>query len=875
MDHTASHAPGLTDGSTPPHPAPSPGNATDLDAGTRRVDLDISGMSCASCVQRIEKKLGKLEGVSASVNLPLATAAVTAPASVTDGELVAAVDRAGYSATVRRSAGAHAGHRRDTAGAEPIDVARIGASGTGKRRDVSQGSSPAAREGTPAEHAGHEARSAPADDAHDGHSGLGTRPDHGTDAAQHADHMDHGPSGDVIRPRLIGAAVLTVPLFLISMVPALQFPHWGWVAFALATPVTFWAAWPFHAAAFKAARHGSSTMDTLVSIGVLAAWAFSTVELLLDPGMTAMAGPGHGGMASMADHQLYFETAGVVTTFLLLGRWLEARAKRQAGQALRSLLDLGAKTATVLRGGVETTIPAAELVPGDEFVVRPGEKIATDGYVVSGHSAVDTSLITGESVPEEVGPEDTVTGATINASGRLLVRATRVGSDTTLAQMGRLVSDAQTGKAPIARLADRISAVFVPVVLVIAVVTFAAWMVFSGDLHGAFRAAVTVLVIACPCALGLATPVGLLAGTGRASQLGILIRGPEVLEDTRTVDTIVLDKTGTVTEGNLAVTGITPLNGFDADTVLRLAGAVESHSEHPIATAIVEAARARTGSLPEVTGFASAAGGGVDGTVHDAGSAASAGGVAAGGPEGGSTGTGRPRAVSAGRSSHIASRLDSGALSAAESAALARAESAGATAIWVAVDGQAAGIVSLQDTIKASSAQAIADLKVLGLRPILLTGDNAQVATRVAAAVGIAEQDVFAGVRPEDKVAKVRALQEAGRVVAMVGDGVNDAPALAQADLGIAMGSGTDVAREAADITVMGSSLHQVVESVQLSRKTLGIIKSNLFWAFAYNTLGIPVAALGLLNPMVAGAAMAASSVLVVANSLRLTRFAR
>jgi Cu+-exporting ATPase len=802
-------------------------SGSEQDSGTRRVDLDINGMSCASCVQRIERKLSKLEGVSASVNLPLETAAVTAPASVTDEELVAAVDRAGYSATIRRPAGTHG-----------------------------EGASP--EHGDPVVHSGAE---------HAERTGHADYRDH-ADHTDHADHLEHGPAGEVIRPRLIGAAVLTVPLFLISMFPALQFPHWGWVAFALATPVTFWAAWPFHTAASKAARHGSSTMDTLVSIGVLAAWAFSTVELFLDPGMTAMAGPGHGGMASMADHQLYFETAGVVTTFLLLGRWLEARAKRQAGEALRSLLDLGAKTATVLRGGVETTIPAAELVPGDEFVVRPGEKIATDGFVISGHSAVDTSLITGESVPEEVGPDDTVTGATVNASGRLLVRATRVGSDTTLAQMGRLVSDAQTGKAPIARLADRISAVFVPIVLVIAVLTFLAWLVFSGDLHSAFRAAVAVLVIACPCALGLATPVGLLAGTGRASQLGILIRGPETLEDTRTVDTIVLDKTGTVTEGNLAVTVVTPLNGFDEDTVLRLAGAVESHSEHPIAAAIVDAARG-AGGLPGVTGFVSAAGGGVHGTVHDGGSQPPAPGPTSDG------GTGRTRTVAAGRSSYISTQLASGALTDAESEALAAAEAAGATAIWVAVDGQVAGIISLQDTLKESSAQAVADLKDLGLRPILLTGDNAQVAARVAAAVGIPEQDVFAGVRPEDKVAKVRELQEAGRVVAMVGDGVNDAPALAQADLGIAMGSGTDVAREAADITVMGSSLHQVVQSVQLSRKTLGIIKSNLFWAFAYNTLGIPVAAFGLLNPMVAGAAMAASSVLVVANSLRLTRFAR
>nr|WP_246858678.1 heavy metal translocating P-type ATPase [Citricoccus sp. SGAir0253] len=790
-------------------------------------------MSCASCVLRIERKLGKLEGVSASVNLPLESAAVMAPASVSDEDLVAAVDRAGYSATVRRAAEAPT--------PAPADAGPAAAAGDPSPEDRHAGHAAAGPAGGPAEHP------------------VG----HGEGEGE--DHLDHGPSVDVLRPRLIGAAVLTLPLVLISMVPALQFPHWGWVALALATPVTSWAAWPFHAAAFRAARHGSSTMDTLVSLGVLAAWAFSTVELVLAPGMTALAGTEHAGMAGMgpmAEHQLYFETAGVVTTFLLLGRWLEARAKRRAGAALRSLLDLGAKTATVLRDGVETTVPAADLVPGDEFVVRPGEKIATDGYVVSGHSAVDTSLLTGESVPVEVGPDDTVTGATVNASGRLLVRATRVGRETTLAQMGRLVAEAQTGKAPIARLADRISAVFVPIVLVIAALAFVLWMVFSGDLHASFRAAVAVLVIACPCALGLATPVGLLAGTGRASQLGILIRGPEVLEDTRTVDTIVLDKTGTVTEGNLAVTGITALDGFGADEVLRLAGAVEAHSEHPIATAIVDAARA-AGPVPEVTGFASAAGGGVRGTVPDAGSPA-AGGTAP-----------RPRTVAAGRSDFIVTQLATGGLAEPDRRAFAEAEAAGATAVWVAVDGVPAGIISLQDTVKDSSPAAIADLRALGLRPILLTGDNAQVAARVAAAVGIAAGDVFAGVRPGDKVAKVAELQAAGRVVAMVGDGVNDAPALAQADLGIAMGSGTDVAREAADITVMGSSLRQVVQSVQLSRRTLGIIRSNLFWAFAYNTLGIPVAAVGLLNPMIAGAAMAASSVLVVANSLRLTRFGR
>ncbi|SFV23983.1 Cu+-exporting ATPase [Micrococcus terreus] len=807
------------------------------DTATRRVDLDIEGMTCASCVGRVERKLGKLEGVTASVNLPLNSAAVTVPEGISDEDLLAAVDKAGYTARVRRSSGsAQQSHHHDD--------------GHVPHAHASPHTGHGSEDGGHGDHEGHE------------------------DHADHDNHMDHGPSEDVLKPRLIGAAVLVVPLFLISMVPALQFPHWGWVAFGLSIPLVFWAAWPFHRAAFKAARHGASTMDTLVSIGVLAAFFYSAVELFLDPGMTAHAGAGMD-MSSMDDHQLYFETAGVITTFLLLGRWLEARAKKQAGQALKSLLELGAKTATVLRDGQEVTVPASQLVPGDEFIVRPGEKVATDGVILDGHSAVDTSLITGESVPEEVGPEDTVTGATVNTSGRLLVRATRTGEDTTLAQMGRLVSDAQTGKAPIARLADRISAVFVPIVLVIAVLTFALWMVFSGgDFDSAIRAAVAVLVIACPCALGLATPVGLLAGTGRASQLGILIRGPEVLEDTRTVDTIVLDKTGTVTEGVMSVSAVTVLDSSLTESeLLRLAAAVEAGSEHPIARAIVEAGReslvntsatsasadsspqglpdvGSPTSLPPVTGFSSSAGGGVTGQVDG-------------------------HSVAAGRSSFIAEQLSSGALDAEQERALAEAEAAGATAIWVSVDGVLAGIISLQDTVKDTSARAIARFRELGLRPILLTGDNAAVAAQVADVVGIAREDVFAGVRPEQKVDKVKELQAAGRVVAMVGDGVNDAPALAQADLGIAMGSGTDVAREAADITVMGSSLGQVVQSVELSRKTLSIIKTNLFWAFAYNTLGIPVAALGFLNPMIAGAAMAASSVLVVLNSLRLTRFAR
>ncbi|HEY4578008.1 MAG TPA: heavy metal translocating P-type ATPase [Yaniella sp.] len=740
---------------------------------TRDVQLDISGMSCAACVSRVERQLEKIDGVEASVNLPLNQAFVKAPLGLEDQVLVDAVSKAGYDAKL---------HGQDTP---------------------------------------------PTDDE---------------DETVEAPAVDDAPGAAELKPRLIVAAILTVPLFLISMFTAFQFPHWGWVAMVLSFPVTFWAGWPFHRGALKAARHGSSTMDTLVSIGVTAAWVYSTVELVLHPTMTLAAGT--------HDHSLYYETAGVVTTFLLLGRFLEARAKSRASEALHSLLNLAATKATVMRDGQEVVIPADQLQVGDEFIVRPGEKIATDGFVVSGTSAVDTSLITGESVPVEVGEHDTVTGATMNTSGRLVVRATRTGSDTTLAQMGQLVSQAQSEKAPIARLADRISAVFVPIVLVIALITLAAWWLL-GEPATAFRAAVTVLIIACPCALGLATPIGLLAGTGRASQMGILISGPQVLEDSRGVDTVVLDKTGTVTEGNMAVSDVQAFGDHSADDVLISAAAVELGSEHPIARAIVDAGQERA-TLPQVMGFSSTAGGGVTGTILT--------------PE-------AQYKVAAGRSSFIVDHV--GGLLEEHERALNAAEAAGSTAVWVAIDGQLAGIISLQDQIKDTSATAIAELKDMGLTPILLTGDNEYVARQVATEVGIAPERVFAGVRPEDKVDKVKELQAAGKTVAMVGDGINDAPALAQADLGIAMGSGTDVAREAADITVMGSSLTQVSQALQLSRKTLRIIRTNLFWAFAYNTAGIPIAAFGLLNPMFAGAAMAASSVLVVLNSLRLTRFGR
>ncbi|MDQ0871199.1 Cu+-exporting ATPase [Arthrobacter sp. V1I9] len=743
---------------------------------TRVVELDIEGMTCASCVNRVEKKLGKLHGVQALVNLPLESAHVTVPAAITDEQLLNTVNAAGYKATVRQP----------------------------------------------------------------------------TPAAE----TEHSPGR--LRPRLILAAALTVPVFLISMVPAFQFPQWGWAAAVLALPVVTWAAWPFHRAAAINARHFASTMDTLVSIGVVAAYLFSAWQLFADPLLTQ-----HPGMEGMEQGGLYFEVAAVVTTFLLLGRYLEANAKQKAGDALHALLSLGAKDATVLNDGTEHRVPAGRLQVGDVLVIRPGEKIATDGVVIEGTSAVDASLVTGESVPVEVGPDSRVTGATINASGRLLVRATRVGSETTLAQMARLVSQAQTGKAPIARLADRISAVFVPVVLVIAALTFVLWLLFAGveegGLRSAFIAAVAVLVIACPCALGLATPVGLLTGTGRGAQLGILIKGPQVLEDTRTVDTILLDKTGTVTTGLLAVHTTLAFEGFEEREVLRLAGSVEAASEHPIARAIAAAALAQQagtatqsdsdgGRLPSVQAFRSAPGGGVAGTVEG-------------------------RQITAGRSGWL--EENGITLAPGQLKLLAAAEAAGATAIWVAVDGTAAGIINLRDTIKDGSAAAVGRMKSLGLRPILLTGDNAAVAAQVAAAVGIDSADVYAGVLPEGKVEVVRTLQSRGETVAMAGDGVNDAAALAQADLGIAMGSGTDVAIEAADLTVMGNDLSQVVQAIALSRRTLATIKTNLFWAFFYNAVGIPVAALGLLNPMIAGAAMAASSVLVVANSLRLRSFGK
>ncbi|MFF3065554.1 heavy metal translocating P-type ATPase [Oerskovia sp. NPDC057915] len=883
---------------------------TDLTADTPlvEVDLAIEGMTCASCVARVEKRLNRVDGVEATVNLPLESAHVVLPDGVTDAELVAAVEKAGYQARVT-------GRRRAVAStaAASTDAASTDAASAPSAAAVSEPASPRA-------HAGPDEPAAPADPAVAGDPATAGEAAE-AEAAEPASTDTSAPTRDRgadLGRRLKVAAVLTLPVVLLSMVPALQFPGWQWVVTALALPVVTWGAWPFHTAAFRAARHGASTMDTLVSIGVIAATLWSLWALLLggagEIGMrmsvSLLPSRAHGSMP-----ELYFEVAAVVTTFLLAGRWSEHRSRRKAGDALRSLLAMGAKDAERVTTGpdgqrVTERVPASALREGDLFTVRPGEKVATDGVVVEGSSAVDTSLLTGEPVPVDVTPGDDVTGATVNTSGHLLVRATRVGEETTLAQVGRLVSQAQTGKAPVQRLADRISAVFVPIVLVLAVLTLGGWLLAGASTQFAFTAAVAVLIIACPCALGLATPTALLVGTGRGAQLGILIKGPEVLESTRRVDTIVLDKTGTVTQGRMALERVvtreaaldltSPTHGPDgaAHHALRLAGAVEGLSEHPIAQAIAAAATQLSGAdAPEpastagharpddpvaggvetgadgvvigsaqVFDFVSSPGGGVSGLVRTAHSGLS--------PDGALN----AQRVLVGRPTWLAEQGVSFDVSGDSTSgtdlrrAFDEAEATGATAVVVAWNGTAQGVLVLRDPVKETSAQAVTELRALGLRPLLLTGDNAGAARVAARQVGIADEDVIAQVLPQDKVDVVARLRAEGRVVAMVGDGVNDAAALAGADLGLAMGTGTDVAIEASDITLVRGDLRSTATAIRLSRQTLRVIKQNLFWAFAYNVAAIPLAAAGLLNPMIAGAAMAMSSVLVVGNSLRLRR---
>jgi P-type Cu+ transporter len=752
-----------------------------MTAATDRLELPITGMTCASCANRIERRLNKLEGVTATVNYATEKAQVDFdPATVAPEQLVEAVEAVGYQAVLPA--------------AEPA-------------------------------------------------AGAGVAP---------AEEDETAP----LRRRLVIAALLSVPALLMAMIPALQFDNFQWLSLNLVTPVVLWAAWPFHKAAWANLKHGAATMDTLISVGTLAAWLWSLYALFIgDAGMNDMRMafdviPNRGEGAD----QIYLETAGIVTTFLLAGRYFEAKAKRRAGAALTALLELGAREVAVLdAGGTERRIPVEQLAVGDRFVVRPGEKVATDGIVEQGSSAVDMSMLTGEPVPVEVQPGAEVAGATINAGGRLVVRATRVGADTALAQIARLVEDAQTGKAPVQRLADRISGIFVPVVIALSIATLGFWLGTGESATFAFTAAVAVLIIACPCALGLATPTALMVGTGRGAQLGLLIKGPEVLESTRRVDTIVLDKTGTITTGRMSLVEVTVADGVDRDEALRLVGALEDASEHPIARAIAAAATAAAaaaaaggggGPLPAVDAFANREGLGVEGVV-----------------DGHALIAGRP-ALLADWGMHLGPDLDAARLA---------AEARGQTAIAAGWDGRARAVFAVADTVKDSSAEAVASLKALGLRPMLVTGDNETTARAVAAEVGI--DDVIAEVLPADKADVIRRLQDEGRVVAMVGDGVNDAPALAQADLGLSIGTGTDVAIEASDLTLVSGDPRAAADAIRLSRATLRTIKQNLAWAFGYNLAAIPLAAVGLLNPVIASLAMVFSSISVVSNALRLRRF--
>ncbi|HJT94494.1 MAG TPA: heavy metal translocating P-type ATPase [Mycobacterium sp.] len=736
------------------------------------VELRIGGMTCASCAARIEKRLNKIEGVTASVNFATEKARVDYVGDVSTDRLLAAVEQAGYTAALPKPNNA------------------------------------APQDGSAAE-------------------------------------AKEDPTAS-LRQRLLISIALTVPVIAMAMIPSLQFTNWQWLSLTLAAPVVVWGAWPFHQAAWANLRHGAATMDTLISMGTIAAFGWSIYALFWGTaGMAGMTHPFELTISRMdGTSNIYLEVAAGVTTFILAGRYFEARAKRRAGAALRALLKLGAKDVAVRRNGVEQRIPIEALAVGDEFVVRPGEKIATDGVVVEGSSAVDASMLTGESMPAEVGPDDQVVGATVNVGGRLVVRANRIGSDTQLAQMARLVEEAQTGKARAQRLADKISAIFVPIVIALSVATLGFWIGTGGSIAVAFTAAVAVLIIACPCALGLATPTALLVGTGRGAQLGILIKGPEVLESTRRIDTIVLDKTGTVTTGTMTLLDVMTADGERPDEVLRLAGALEDSSEHPIARAIAKGARDKIGELPAVEGFTNVEGLGVQGTV-----------------DGHAVVVGRRRLL-ADWAQQLPEKLVG---------VTAAAEAEGKTVVAVGWDGAARAVLVVADAVKPTSAEAVRQIRTLGLTPIMLTGDNTAAARTIAQQVGIDE--VFAEVLPQDKVDTVKRLQAEGKVVAMVGDGVNDAAALAQADLGLAMGTGTDVAIEASDLTLVRGDLRAVPDAIRLSRKTLSTIKGNLFWAFAYNVAALPLAAAGLLNPMLAGAAMAFSSVFVVSNSLRLRRF--